>query len=142
MEEQSLIIKGQENIPSIDTVLVVDDDEGWCFLSKKILERAGVGKKIITANNGQEAIKKLQHILVSGENMPELIFLDIKMPVMDGFEFLEEVTQSAELNLSQTKIFMCTSSILSKDKERAYNYPISGFITKPLTQEILKNILV
>jgi CheY-like chemotaxis protein len=142
VEEQSLIIKGQENIPSIDTVLVVDDDEGWCFLSKKILERAGVGKKIITANNGQEAIKKLQHILVSGENMPELIFLDIKMPVMDGFEFLEEVTQSAELNLSQTKIFMCTSSILSKDKERAYNYPISGFITKPLTQEILKNILV
>ena len=141
MEEQSIQEKNKADLPEIDTVLLVDDDDAWCFLSKKILERAGIGKKIITAKNGREALHKLQSFSVNGEKMPEIIFLDIKMPVMDGFEFLEEVTRWGELDTERTKIFMCTSSILVKDKERAYNYPIAGFITKPLTPEILRNIL-
>jgi CheY-like chemotaxis protein len=61
---------------------------------------------------------------------------------MNGFEFLEEVTQLTELNLSQTKIYVCTSSGHPKDKEQAYLFPIAGFLTKPITSEILVDILV
>ncbi len=125
----------------IDTVLVVDDDDNWCFISKRIFKNAGVGQKVVTANNGLAAIKKLQTITAEGTKLPDLIFLDLKMPVMDGFEFLEEVTNSSELDLSRTKIYICTSSFNSKDKERASRYPIAGFITKPLTQEVLEKAL-
>ncbi len=67
--------------------------------------------------------------------------VDIKMPVMDGFAFLENLTKMPDLNLSQTKIYIMTSSFLNKDKERAQVYPIWGYITKPLTEEIIRNII-
>jgi CheY-like chemotaxis protein len=133
--------KTTEELQQINTVLVVDDDDNWCFLSKRILQKAGVGKQVITAHNGLAAIKKLETMVANGEQLPELIFLDIKMPVMDGFEFLDEITKTARLDLSQTRIFMCSSSAHLQDREKAKIYPIAGFITKPLTTEILKDIL-
>ncbi|WP_246151051.1 response regulator [Adhaeribacter aerolatus] len=124
----------------MNTVLLVDDDDNWCFLSKKILKKAGIGEEILTAHNGREALKKLQDLTANGEKLPDLIFLDIKMPVMDGFEFLEALTKTPELNLDQTRIYMCTSSFHPKDRERAELYPIAGFLTKPLTPEVLKEL--
>ena len=128
-------------MPQIETVLVIDDDDSFCFLTKLLLQDAGVGKRVITANNGLEAIKKLQAMAAGGEKLPELIFLDIKMPVMDGFEFLEQLTKSPGLPLHGTRIYMSTSSFLPKDKERASRYPIAGFLTKPLTEELLSDLL-
>lgn len=129
-------------IPSIDTILVVDDDECCCFVMKRCIQKGGFDQQIITVHNGKEALQKLLAIAATGDRLPDFIFLDIKMPVMNGFEFLEEVTHSTELNLSQTKIYMCTSSTYFKDKEQANLYPIAGFLTKPLTPEVLKDILV
>lgn len=121
--------------------MVVDDDDDYCFLTKKILQRAGAGKEIVTASNGLEALKKLQEISASGEKMPAFIFLDLKMPIMDGFEFLEEAAKPGGPDLSQTKVYLTTSSVLPKDRERAVNSPIAGFLIKPLTQHVLKGIL-
>jgi CheY-like chemotaxis protein len=132
--------KGLPEIPQIATVLVVDDDPNWCYVTRLLLEDEGVGQQILTAPNGLEALKKLQTMAANGENLPELIFLDIKMPVMDGFEFLEEIAKAPALNLTRTRIFIYTSSFLPKDKERARQYPVSGFITKPLTEEKLRDI--
>ena len=128
-------------MPQIETVLVIDDDDNFCFLTRLLLQDAGVGKRVITASNGLEAIKKLRAMAAGGEKLPELIFLDIKMPVMDGFEFLDQLTKSPELPLHDTRIFMSTSSFLPRDKEKASHYPIAGFITKPLTEEALIDIL-
>jgi CheY-like chemotaxis protein len=130
-----------EVLQQLGTVMLVDDNENWRYLSKRILQKAGVGKQIITADNGLEAIKKLQTLLVSREKMPDLIFLDINMPVMDGFEVLEEITKWPELDLNQTRIFLCTTSTHVSDKEKASQYPIARYITKSLTQQILGNIL-
>ncbi|MHC2990143.1 hypothetical protein OB13_00475 [Pontibacter sp. HJ8] len=121
--------------------MVVDDDENWCFIAKKLLQKAGVGQEIITSKNGLEAYQLLRAISEKGEKMPDMIFLDIKMPVMDGFGFLDEVTKSAELDLRHSKIFICSSSLHPKDKERALLYPVVDFITKPLTQETLDELL-
>ncbi|KAA5539666.1 response regulator [Adhaeribacter rhizoryzae] len=142
MEDQSAAKANSAGIPPIDTILVVDDDESYRFLVKRFLLRSGFDQQIITAHNGWEALQKLQTMAAHGDKLPEFIFLDINMPVMDGFEFLEAVTQLSQLNLSQTKIYMCSSSRLAKDKEQAYLYPIAGFLTKPLTLEVLKSILV
>lgn len=125
----------------VETVLVVDDDKNWCFISQIILRKAGFTKEAMTANNGLEALNLLQEMAARGEKLPELIFLDIMMPVMDGFAFLDELSEKADLDLSNTRIYMCTSSILPKDRERAFLYPVSGFITKPLSPEILADIM-
>ncbi|KAA5546778.1 response regulator [Adhaeribacter rhizoryzae] len=141
MEEQSAVGAKAEKVQPVNTVLVVDDEENWCFVIKRILQKAGVGNQIFTANNGLQALEKLKAIAATNEKLPELIFIDLKMPVMDGFEFLEEATQSPELDLSQTRIFVLTSSMLPQDKERANEYPIAGFISKPLTHQILTSII-
>lgn len=141
MDSQSAAQQNPEEMPQIATVLVVDDDDNFCFLTKLLLQDAGVGNRVLTAYNGLEAIKKLQAMASGGEKLPELIFLDINMPVMDGFEFLEQLTQSPGLPLHDTRIYVSTSSILPKDKERAGRYPIAGFLTKPLTEELLSDIL-
>jgi CheY-like chemotaxis protein len=125
----------------IDKILVVDDDENWCFISKRMLSKASMGNEIITAKNGLEALTILQQYAESGEKLPGLIFLDIKMPVMDGFEFLEELSQLSNLNLSNTRIFICSSSLHPKDQERAAKHAIAGFINKPFTSEILRDIM-
>lgn len=141
MEDQSAARANSAALPTVDTILVVDDDETYRFLVKRILHKSGFCQQIITAHNGSEGLQILQVMAASGGKLPELIFLDIKMPVMNGFEFLEEVFKSKDLYLSQTKIYMCSSSMLLKDKEKAYLYPIAGFLTKPLTSVVLQGIL-
>ncbi len=128
-------------MPQINSVLVVDDDDNICFLTKLLLKDAGFDKRVITAYNGLEALQILQAMASGSEKLPELILLDIKMPVMDGFEFLDQLAKAAELDLGQTRIFISTSSILPKDKQRASLYPVAGFLTKPLTEETLRTIL-
>jgi CheY-like chemotaxis protein len=139
-EEPLHAINPEEHRP-IKNVLVVDDDDNWCFLTKLILQKANIFRKITIARNGQEALNKIKTLATQGERLPELILLDIKMPVMDGFEFLEEIQKCPALNLSRTRIYLSTSSFLKTDKARAQLYPVSGFITKPLTEEILNDIL-
>lgn len=124
------------------TVMVVDDDEDYLYITEIILQRAGIVNRIITASNGLKALEMLRGIAAAGGNNPTVIFLDLKMPVMDGFGFLEEATSSTELNLDQTRIYVTTSSVLPKDKEKALAYPIAGFIPKPLNQNILREILI
>jgi len=141
VEEQNTTKSNAEQYLQAGTILVVDDDDNWCFISKRLFKKAGVGNQVITASNGLDALNKLQALAANGEILPALIFLDIKMPVMDGFEFLEEVTKSAELDISSTRIFLCSSSQHPTDKERAKLYPVAGFISKPLTQENLKVIM-
>jgi len=141
VEEQSTAETNPEIWQQINTVLIIDDDADWCYIAKIILQRAGIGKQILTAHNGQEGIKSLQTMVANGEKLPDVIFLDIKMPVMDGFEFLDAVIRLSELDLSRTRIFICSSSSHPKDKEKANLYPVAGFVSKPLTKEILRNIL-
>ncbi len=88
MENQRTRGKMGEALPGIDTVLVVDDEDNWCYVTKILFQDTGSVKWVLTANNGLEALKKLQTLIANGEKMPELIILDIKMPVMDGFGFL------------------------------------------------------
>ncbi|RNI29310.1 response regulator [Rufibacter latericius] len=126
----------------IETVMVIDDDANWVFISKLYLKKAGIKNEVITAKNGQEAISKLQELTSNGDQkLPDLIFVDLWMPVMDGFELLEQITQLNQLDLSQTKVYVCSSSFNPQDKEKASQFPITGFLTKPFNQETLKEIL-
>ena len=94
---------------------------------------------MVTVHSGWEALETLKDLSVHQKKLPEIILLDLNMPGMDGFEFLDGTGTAAAGNLSYTKVFIWTSSSHPQDKKKAVASPItiSGYLTKPLTQESL-----
>lgn len=127
----------------IETILIVDDDQTSSFVTKTILKKAQIATHMVTVHSGREALETVKEFSVNHKKLPEIILLDLNMPEMDGFEFLEELAQQQHMNLSHTKVFVLTSSVDPQDKEKAAASPVavSGYLTKPLTQESLSVIL-
>jgi CheY-like chemotaxis protein len=132
-----------EKTLQFENILLVDDDEISCIVSTAILKGANIGFQIQSVNNGFEALSFLTKECVESKDKnfcPALLFLDLNMPIMDGFEFLEAYTNSETLKKLDISIIILTSSAYSKDLEKAFKYPIDGFITKPITPEKLQSI--
>lgn len=123
----------------IERVLIIDDDETSIFLTKRVLHNAGMGSETRSALNGLEGLRVLKE---AAENnwLPHLILLDIKMPVMDGFAFLEELKRLEDIDLSDTKIVLLSSSQSPWEKEKAKEKAVTAFLNKPLTKENLQSI--
>ena len=120
----------------IKSVLIVDDDEICNFLTVNALRKADVKGVIDIALNGLEAMNKLK----KNNSFPDLILLDINMPVMDGIDFLRNY--KSEGFEGKTKIAMYTSSIREIDKYQALEYEdVFDFINKPISQEKLINLI-
>lgn len=114
----------------IDLVYIIEDDVVSTFLIQKIIDQSNIVEQSLTFANGLEAFNSL----IEQENIPAVIFLDINMPVMDGWEFLEAFD---EFPFSKNiPVFILSSSIDSGDIEKSKNYEhVKGFLTKPLTNE-------
>lgn len=121
----------------LNCILLIDDDNSTNFIHRKILEKAQLSEEIVVALNGQEAMDYL-----SGKySQPDLILLDINMPLMDGWEFLNAY-KSLEKKNDTIIIVMLTTSLNPDDKLRAETIPeISAFQSKPLSVDMLADIL-
>lgn len=121
----------------IDLIYVVEDDPISSYVIKLALQQHAAFKDCIELKNGQVAV---DHIVENGNNLPELILLDINMPVMDGWDFLAHFS-----NLAVSKnipVVMLTSSINPDDIEKAKSHHlVKGFLSKPLNKEKLDEIL-
>jgi CheY-like chemotaxis protein len=123
----------------ISKLLCVDDDEITLTLIKIVAERASFAKEIITCRNGAEALAYYQkQIEEKSSDVPELIFLDLNMPVMNGWDFLEEFSKNYYNQFNQTRIVILSSSI--NTKAIAAKYPIIDYITKPVTADALRRL--
>ena len=127
----------------LNCILLVDDDEPTNFLNKMILEDVNCTENIEVADSGQNALDYLQKASGNGSpSSPELIFLDINMPAMNGWEFLERYSALEKKHKANVVIVMLTTSLNPDDRAKAGSIPdVSGFETKPLTQEKLEVIL-
>jgi CheY-like chemotaxis protein len=131
----------------INCVLLIDDDEPTNFLSQMIIEEAHCTNEIQVASSGEKAIDYLvnKSNCVENENnypCPDLIFLDINMPAMNGWEFLEKYDGLEKDRRGKVVIIMLTTSLNPDDKLRSEEFPhVSGFEHKPLTSEKLDMIL-
>ncbi|NKI25338.1 response regulator [Arenibacter sp. 6A1] len=123
------------------TACIIDDDPIFVFGTKILLKNNGFGTDIKVCNNGQEALDLFSDILSSVEELPELILLDLNMPVMDGWEFLEEFNKIS--NQEKSCIYVLSSSIDKRDMERAMSYPsVRNFIAKPLSSVKLRELIL
>lgn len=124
----------------IDIACIIDDDPIYIFGARRILELSNFCESFLIFHNGKVALDQLKAIIANDENLPEVILLDLNMPVMDGWEFLDEFTKVP----IQKKVFIyiVTSSIDPIDLERAKQYEaIKNYIVKPIKGDKLKDVL-
>ena len=119
--------------------LLVDDDEIFNMLNRKLLEKMGIAKNVRTANNGKEAMLLFQQHYVKNDVTPDFIFLDLNMPVMDGFEFLKQF-QKMSSHGGSTKVVIVSSSCDPRDITRARECGADHYIVKPVSEEKLKKL--
>lgn len=113
--------------------ILIDDDPLDIFINTKVLKSNNFASELIVCKNGDEALDLLRDNKVK----PDIIFLDIRMPVMDGFQFLEEYDKLS-IDKSHTKIVMLSSTVNPVDIERAKTHKyITRFLDKPLTTDSL-----
>lgn len=121
-------------------ILVVDDDPTSRFLTQYIIEEMQLTKSIYTAPGGQEALDLIRDTCTSAQpDGIELILLDINMPDMDGFEFLEAFQLTP--NYQRSSVVMLTTSSNYKDIDKANQYLVSAYLNKPITREKLSEVV-
>jgi CheY-like chemotaxis protein len=127
----------------IDNIFLVDDDEITNHLHQQLLDYLDIRATIKVANNGEDALDLLEQELSSKKKKRKetLILLDINMPRMNGFEFLEKFNESYKRTYPNVHIALLSSSTNKKDKEKASRYDIEGYLEKPLTEEKLQSLI-
>ena len=119
-------------------VLVVDDDEIFNFLSKKTLEKMAIAKDVHTALNGRDALDLLNNYYQGSLSAPDVILLDLNMPILDGFGFMEAFKKLKLPNKEKIKIIVVSSSQDPNDIRRSKELGASQYISKPQTEESLR----
>lgn len=124
-------------------VMLIDEDEIDNIINQKIIESNNFSEKVQVYQSGNEALEYLRKNASIAENLPDLIFLDINMPIMDGFQFLEEFEKLDVKILDKSKIIMLSSSISPRDIDRAAsNRFVKKYLNKPLNSRYLQAITI
>lgn len=125
----------------VDIACVIDDDPIYVYGIKRLNSIAHFCNSLMVFPNGKEAFEKLKIILENGEDLPDIILLDINMPIWDGWQFLDEFIK---IEIEKTiNVYIVSSSINPSDVEKANTYEqVSNFIVKPITLEKLTQVLV
>lgn len=127
---------GQESQRQFDVVLV-DDNSSDTLIYEIAFRRSGLARSIKVFEDGHSAIDYLKQ-----QDQPDIVFLDIHMPEMDGFEFLDEFAELPDERREGTRLYMISSSLDPSDKQRAEAHPlVDAFLGKPLTGTRLQHLL-
>lgn len=123
---------------SLKTIWVVDDDPIYQIIVNKIIKKSELFLSVSSFKNGKYAIDALKKILEKEEILPNIILLDINMPIMDGWEFMDEMNTLKSQIKEPIQIYIVSSSIASEDKNKAKNYPeIIAYLSKPINSNDL-----
>jgi len=125
-----------------NNIMLVDDDEIFTFIIKKIVEESKLSNHIDIFINGLEAINFLEANANAAEKLPEVIFLDLSMPVLDGWGFLEEYIDLKPKLSKKITLYIISTSVSPLDFEKAKKYSdVTDFIVKPLAKERFVEII-
>lgn len=120
-------------------VYIIDDDDISIYLTSLVLEDAGFADEIYTYSSADDALANLS--FTDSAPLPDVILLDLNMPVKSGWDFLEVLRPYEDKLKGRLDVFILTSSIAASDKDLSRNYPlVRGFLHKPLDEESLNYI--
>ncbi|ADY31012.1 MULTISPECIES: response regulator [Cellulophaga] len=123
-------------------VCIIDDDDIYQFTIVKTIKALGLAKKIMVFSDGEEAKDFMLDNIKNNYELPDVIFLDNNMPIMDGFQFMEEYVKFKPQLDKKITVYMVSSSVDPVDIERANNVSeINGYIIKPIKPGQLKSII-
>lgn len=126
----------------LDVAFIVDDDPIHQFGMKVLLQRIKFSNEVLIYQNGQEAIDALTQRMEKGLKLPSIIFLDLNMPIKDGWGFLDDFVEIPYQNREKIVIYVVSSSINPSDQEKAKKYAVvSNYIVKPINKDQLTNVL-
>ena len=124
------------------TIWVIDDDDVFQFTITKIFKLLNLPEKVHVFSDGEKAIECLADNVTDEENTPDIIFLDINMPIMDGWQFLKEYVKIKPHLKKQVVIYMVTSSVDPRDITHAKGIKeISDYIIKPMSFEKVRELV-
>lgn len=127
---------------TVKNIFLIDDDKLFTFLLRKTIGLTGIPTSITDFLDGNKALTYLREHSGTPELLPDVIFLDLRMPIMDGWEFLDEYRNIAPILSKPNRLYVFSSSISSYDIERAKTNPnVTDFIIKPILKEKFVEIL-
>ena len=126
----------------ITTVLLIDDSEFDNLFHERVIRKSELVENVIVKTSGDEALEFLKENLRLNRSSPDIIFLDINMPGMNGWEFIEQYQKLEDASKSKVVLVMLTTSDNPKDISKAKEYPaISDYKIKPLSKPILEDVI-
>ncbi|MDO1444685.1 response regulator [Rhodocytophaga aerolata] len=133
------------NIKAFNRVLIIDDDSTSVYLTKITLEEMDLAEQILRAKNGQEGLAQIKQYCLNEQaasiECPDLILLDINMPVMNGFELLDELQQLSQTSHMQIKVVALSTSFNPRDIEKIRSFAITDYLEKPITEDKILSLV-
>ena len=130
------------NVEKVPHVLIIDDDEINNFIAAKLIDKLPPKAKVTTCLNGELGLAYLKNCLLNPGELPDIIFLDLNMPDMNGWEFLDVYENSIKPSLNKNIIInIITSSVYNNDMVKSTTYnSVNRFVSKPLNTEVLREL--
>jgi CheY-like chemotaxis protein len=128
-----------------ENVMLIDDSELDNFINEKMVAANHFSKRVYVHTSAKSALESISNLALVSEKtpeiLPEVIFIDLNMPVMDGFQFISQFKSDYEQALHQPKLVILTSSVSKDDQQKARSIsPDILFLNKPLTEKLLEKI--